>query len=259
MTSRNRLAGRLRASFFLKILLVFVGGGTALGMYLAASFWFFDWQQGRLSVRRTALNYAELVLGELADPPDTAAVREIATRLGVGIRIAGPGVDWTSEPGFPAFADVELPAAAAEGLNRAGLSRELGFGADLSRGEYRYLFALQAGRTAFGTESTTEEIADALFMIVLLACVYFATRHLLRPVRVLSEGVERLRRGDLNVEMQTRRTDELGQLMISFNEMARAVRERIKARDQLLVDVSHEIRSPLTRMRVALAAGAGAG
>ncbi len=34
--------------------------------------------------------------------------------------------------------------------------------------------------------------------------------------------------------------------------MARAVRERIKARDQLLLDVSHEIRSPLTRMRVAL-------
>lgn len=137
-------------------------------------------------------------------------------------------------------------------MNRAGLSRELGFGADLFRGEYRYLFALKSGRTAFGTESTTEGIADALFMIILLACVYFATRHLLRPVRVLSEGVERLRRGDRNIEMQTRRTDELGQLMISFNEMAGTVRERIRARDQLLADVSHEIRSPLTRMRVAL-------
>jgi signal transduction histidine kinase len=89
-------------------------------------------------------------------------------------------------------------------------------------------------------------------MILLLICLYFATRHLLRPVRLLSEGVERLRRGDLNVEMQTRRTDELGQLMVSFNEMAGAVRERIRARDQLLMDVSHEIRSPLTRMRVAL-------
>jgi signal transduction histidine kinase len=69
---------------------------------------------------------------------------------------------------------------------------------------------------------------------------------------VLSEGVERLRQGDWNVEMQTRRTDELGQLMVSFNEMAGAVRDRIRARDQLLIDVSHELRSPLTRMRIAL-------
>jgi signal transduction histidine kinase len=52
--------------------------------------------------------------------------------------------------------------------------------------------------------------------------------------------------------MPTKRTDELGRLIGSFNSMARAVRERIKARDQLLLDVSHEIRSPLTRMRVAL-------
>jgi signal transduction histidine kinase len=90
-------------------------------------------------------------------------------------------------------------------------------------------------------------------MILLLACVYIATRYLLRPVRILSEAVERLRRGDLTVEMQTRRSDELGKLMISFSEMAGVVRERLRARDQLLVDVSHEIRSPLTRMRVALA------
>ena len=253
MTPEPRLAGRLRASFFLKILLVFVGGFTAIGLYLMASFWLFDWQQGRLAVRTTAMNYAHLVLGELSDPPDTTAARAVAMRLGVGMRIEGPGVDWTSEPDFPSFDDADVPASVDGSPNRAGLSRALGFGADLYRGEYRYLFSLQAGSTAFGTESTTEEIADALFMIVLLACVYVATRYLLRPVRELSEGVERLRRGDLNVEMKTRRTDELGQLMTSFNEMAGAVRERIRARDQLLVDVSHEIRSPLTRMRVALA------
>jgi signal transduction histidine kinase len=219
-------------------------------MYLMASFWYFDWQQGRLSVRRSAMNYAQLILGELDDPPDTAVAREVSSRLGVGMRIAGPGVDWTSAAAFPAFDDVDLPTNANDGPNRAGLSREVGFGADLTRGDYRYLMTLQEG---FGTESTTEEIADALFMILLLGCVYVATRYLLRPVRVLSESVERLRRGELNVEMQTRRTDELGQLMTSFNEMAEAVRERIRARDQLLVDVSHEIRSPLTRMRVALA------
>jgi signal transduction histidine kinase len=252
MTPRHRFAVRLRTSFFLKILFVFVLGFTAVGLYLGASFWYFDWQQGRQTARRTALSYGDLVLAQLSDPPDTTFARELATRLGVRMRIRGPGLDWATDPGFPSFEETDLPVIEDGRLGRAGLSRALGFGADLTRGGYRYLFGLQAGGTGFGTESFTEEMADALFMILLLACVYLATRWLLRPVRVLSEGVERLRSGDLNVEMPTRRTDELGRLMVSFNEMARAVRERLRARDQLLADVSHEIRSPLTRMRVAL-------
>lgn len=252
MTSERHIARKLRASFFLKILLVFVGGFTAVGAYLIASFWLFDWQQERRSVRQTAVNYGQLVVDELGEPPDTSVARSVATRLGVGMRIEGPGIVWSSDAAFPAFEQVDLPVADEGRLGRAGLSRALGFGADITRGDYRYLLALQAGSIGIGSESTTEEVADAIFMIALLACVYLATRYLLRPVRVLSEGVERLRQGDLDVEMRTGRTDELGQLMISFNEMARAVRERIQARDQLLVDVSHEIRSPLTRMRVAL-------
>lgn len=252
MTPRKRLAGRLRASLFLKILLVFVGAFTAIALYSVTTFWLFDWQQQRLSVRQSAMNYAGLILDELADPPDTVQARSLAERLGVGMRIEGPGVDWVSGPGFPLFDDVDLPSVVEGGPDRAGLSRALGFGADVVRGDYRYMFSLQAGRIGLGSDSATEEITDLLFMAILLACVYLVTRYLLRPVRVLAEGVDRLREGDLDVRMPTRRTDELGQLMVSFEEMARAVRERLRSRDQLLTDVSHEIRSPLTRMRLAL-------
>ena len=47
-------------------------------------------------------------------------------------------------------------------------------------------------------------------------------------------------------------TDEFGVLTDAFNQMAARVREMITARDRLLIDVSHELRSPLTRMKVAL-------
>ena len=250
---RLELLGRIRSALFLKILLVFVGALTAMGTYFVITFWLFDWERERASVQTTAANYAGLILQELAHPPDTTQARALSDRMGVGMRIEGPGVDWASTETFAHFADVELPLVGDAGTVRAGIDREsLGFGAQLERGEYRYLMALQAGRIALGTGSATEDIADALFMVAILAGVYVLMRRLLRPVRVLSEGVDRLRMGDLDVEMPTRRTDELGRLIVSFNEMARAVRERIRARDQLLLDVSHELRSPLTRMRVAL-------
>jgi signal transduction histidine kinase len=249
---RLELLGRVRGALFLKILLVFVGAVTTMGAYFMLTFWYFDWERERPSVQATAANYARLVLDRLADPPDTAAARALSDSLGIGIRIEGPGLAWASVETFPGFDDVDLPPVGGAEHTRAGFEDGLGVSALLERGDYRYLMSLQAGRTALGTRSPTEDVADALFMVAVLAGVYLIMRRLLRPVRVLSEGVERLRQGDLEVEMPTRRTDELGRLIVSFNEMARAVRERIRARDQLLRDVSHEVRSPLTRMKVAL-------
>jgi signal transduction histidine kinase len=247
-----RFLGRVRSALFLKVLLVFVSAFTIVATYFAVTFWLVEFRRERPSLQTTAVNYASLVIDDIQDPRDTTRAREVAERLSVGMRIEGPGVDWTSSEEFPDFDDVDLDPYPQVPGARAGFAEGLGFSAEVRRGDYRYLLSLQAGRTALRTASPTDEIIDSLFMLAVLAGIYLVTRRLLRPVRVLSEGVERLRAGDLDVEMPTKRTDELGRLIVSFNAMARAVRERIKARDQLLLDVSHEIRSPLTRMRVAL-------
>jgi signal transduction histidine kinase len=245
------LLGKVRSALFLKILLVFVGAFTVVGMYFMLTFWLFDWQRERISVQATAINYAGYVLADIGNPPDTAAARDVSERLGVAMRIEGPGVSWVSDADVPAFTEVDLPEMPALPGARAGIAERLGFSADVTRDGYRYLLGLQSGRSALRT-SAREHVFDALFVITVLASVYLLMRRLLRPVRVLSEGVQRLRAGDLDVEMHTGRTDELGRLVDSFNAMTRAIRERIRARDQLLLDVSHEIRSPLTRMRVAM-------
>jgi signal transduction histidine kinase len=75
---------------------------------------------------------------------------------------------------------------------------------------------------------------------------------LLRPLRVLNDGVTRLGEGELGVTVPRTTTDEFGRLTDTFNLMAGRVREMITARDRLLIDVSHELRSPLTRMKVAI-------
>jgi signal transduction histidine kinase len=75
---------------------------------------------------------------------------------------------------------------------------------------------------------------------------------MLRPLRILNDGVTRLGEGDLGVVVPRTTTDEFGRLTDTFNLMAGRVREMVTARDQLLIDVSHELRSPLTRMKVAL-------
>ncbi|MEO6528699.1 MAG: HAMP domain-containing sensor histidine kinase [Gemmatimonadaceae bacterium] len=94
-----------------------------------------------------------------------------------------------------------------------------------------------------------------LLLLMILAAVVTAhafLRSILRPLRVLSDGVARLGEGALEVHVPRTTRDEFGVLTGAFNDMVGRVGAMVRARDQLLVDVSHELRSPLTRMKVAL-------
>jgi signal transduction histidine kinase len=95
-------------------------------------------------------------------------------------------------------------------------------------------------------------VLSLLVMAGVVLTTQAVLRKLLRPLRVLNDGVTRLGEGELGVSVPRTTTDEFGTLTDAFNRMAGRVREMITARDQLLIDVSHELRSPLTRMKVAL-------
>lgn len=76
------------------------------------------------------------------------------------------------------------------------------------------------------------------------------------PLRLLRDGFERLAAGDLDVRLAPRlgrRNDEIADLAHDFDVMAARLSQLVTARDRLLNDVSHELRSPLTRLQLAIA------
>ena len=79
-----------------------------------------------------------------------------------------------------------------------------------------------------------------------------AIRWILKPVRWLSDGVRQVSSGNFDYRMPVKRLDEFGTLAEAFNSMTGRIREMLHARERLLLDVSHELRSPITRMKVAL-------
>lgn len=90
------------------------------------------------------------------------------------------------------------------------------------------------------------------FLIVLILASYWFQRSQLRPLQTLRGGVEAVARGDLKTRLPVTRADELGQVAEAFNQMTHRVEEMIAGRERLLADVSHELRSPLARIKVAL-------
>ncbi len=95
--------------------------------------------------------------------------------------------------------------------------------------------------------------------IAILAFISFALCLLLahsfsKPVRLIKKATTKLGQGDFATRVKglDRRGDELGQLANSFNEMAEQLQQHQCAQKRLLGDVSHELRSPLTRLQMAL-------
>jgi signal transduction histidine kinase len=89
-------------------------------------------------------------------------------------------------------------------------------------------------------------------IMIILLLAYIMIRLLLQPIKALDVGVKQVAHGNLDYRIEATRKDELGNLTRSYNEMTQKIKEMLHARDHLLRNVSHELRSPLTRMRVAL-------
>jgi len=80
-------------------------------------------------------------------------------------------------------------------------------------------------------------------------------RHFSAPIRKIQEGARSVASEQLDVRVSAGldgRRDELAVLARDFDEMADKLRTTRKARTQLLRDISHELRSPLARMRMAV-------
>ena len=195
------------------------------------------------SVHRVLGDYTRRLAAEAPGPEQA---RRMAGRLAVQIRYEGPQGSWTTDDTLPSIGEV---------ANTHGMF-------DPAWGGSRYLVAApQGGQYLFAWEfgRRTRTAHDRLLMMLLtlmtavFCAAYFVMTRALRPLRALQDGVQRLSAGDLDVVIENRTRDEFGSLTAAFNLMAARVKERVKARDQLLVDVSHELRSPLTRLKVALA------
>ena len=90
-----------------------------------------------------------------------------------------------------------------------------------------------------------------VFGAAVLLC-YWLAYYLTSPVRKLQKAVERFGHGDLSARAGSNRRDELGELARTFDRMAGRIETLLAAERRLLLDISHELRSPLARLGVAV-------
>jgi two-component system sensor histidine kinase CpxA len=114
----------------------------------------------------------------------------------------------------------------------------------------RYWFISIAPRPKVRSWFLTPE--HIFWLLATLLLCYWLALHLTSPVRALQKAVERFGHGELSARVNSTRRDELGQLADAFDQMAGRIETLLAAERRLLLDISHELRSPLARLGVAV-------
>jgi signal transduction histidine kinase len=237
-------------------------------VYVMASRYVFDlvWGTGYLSevIGAHMALHVDYVLDDIGLPPRIDRAEAIVAKVPVDIMILGPDLRWASDEGFPPLDQVPfersrflIPTTLYEvqpwtkTIELIELARfDNRAYVKIHDGPYEIIFASPKFAEPPRPQLTTPLIAG-LAVIVLAGC-YLAVRWLVKPIRWIKEGAARIGQGDLEYRIPATRKDDLGELAQDINRMADDVREMLEAKRQLLLAISHELRSPLTRAKVAL-------
>jgi two-component system sensor histidine kinase CpxA len=234
----NRLSLRIFAALFAALALIAIGAVLITGWVIA------ERRDARPGAMRELIEDAR----EVAAAGDRAALEEWLR--GRDSRWFGRRVYLVDGAGRELLErDLPLPP-------RAALSRRWPVLIDRNGDTYRLLLAPRRPPVLGVLSAPQAQLPLVLLTLFVVAGVSAVlARSLTRPIADLQRAAQALAAGDLQtrVSAATRaRGDEIGRLGAAFDSMAHDLRELIGARERLLRDVSHELRSPLARMRLAI-------
>jgi signal transduction histidine kinase len=234
---RHALGHSLRVRLLVLFLLLAIGLAATFifGMQKALSV---GW---RVAARPLVSDYVDRLVTEIGSPPSIERAQILAQRLPVSVQISGPVVNWRSNPQSEALLRYRAPRDEWQDGPPRLLSRTTPDGHRIELGVSVAAWEHQPHRVGWYTLAG---------ILTLTALAYAYIRRLLIPLDDIRDGAKRFGTGDFGEPIPVRRPDELGQLASDVNTMARSIHQMLEAKRGLLLAISHELRSPLTRARL---------
>jgi two-component system sensor histidine kinase MtrB len=208
-------------------------------------------------------------LPTLSLPPSQATLDAFAAALESsnavvayhGLR-SGPGIDLDSVPpdlrqAVATSTNIQFQRVDAQGTPMffVGVPVQTGTRDRLSGIEVYAMVSLSQQQTAIDELARQAWLYSALALPFAVAVALLAARQVLRPVRALNAAANQLGRGRLDVRLRATGSDELAQLVTTFNNTAAELERTVgtlRAMEadarRFVADVSHELRTPLAAM-----------
>ncbi len=246
---RKKWYQKVFRSVFTKLLVIIIATGIALNL-VVVGFFVAHRHMVESSIHQNVIQYINYLIADIGNPPSVERAQEIARQTLLKIHFQSPQNKWSTAGNPPDLNRGRFYAWKESPNIRFGRYHGHSF-VEVNRDNGLFIFE-------FAKPFDRKDRTDGLFLIllvlivVILGAAFLTIRRVLRPVKWLNEGVQEVSRGNLDHRVPLKKYDELRDLAEAFNNMTDRIRKMLQAKEQLLLDVSHEMRSPLTRMKVAI-------
>jgi len=236
-------------SIFTKLLVVLILTGICINLVVAGFFWIHRSAAGR-PLQKNILQYLNYIIDDLGTPPNLARAKQIGEMASLQIHYEGNDTRWSTIGNLARIEKAHWREWSRDPVIRLGSYRGHHF-VELIHPNGRFIVGLDKH---FDLDPARKRLVIILLTLLtlILTGAFLSIRWILKPVRWLNDGVREVSRGNLEYRIPLKRSDELRDLAAAFNDMTERIRDMLHTKEQLLLDVSHELRSPLTRVKVAL-------
>ena len=194
--------------------------------------------------------YLEYVTQDIGSPPDLNKAMELTQNLSFELRIKGGKLRWQSRDNIPEIELLQFETGPEPYLNYKVAHYRGSNYVLLQYGEYEYLYVI--GKLFKGSKNK-RSLGLIIVIIISMLVLFFLIRSSLNPLKVISAGVKNIADGDLESPIEVHQSTEFNRLANGINDMALQISSMLEGKQQLLLAISHELRSPLTRAKVNLA------
>lgn len=237
-------------SVFARLTLICLIAGLVIIFLVAGFFGHLFGTSAQSHLRKNLTQYLTYVAKDLGTPPTLERARKIAGELSFQIRFESPEGGWSTSDKIPTLRELEEKKLSREPFPLRNIFHKR-HPIVIKQGSGTFIFVLTQEHTMEnGWQMWTGLLIFLIISVVIVT--YLAVRRILAPLRFLAEGVQQVSNGNLDYRMPHWCTAEFDQLADGYNTMTTRIRTMLHSKEQLLLDVSHELRSPLTRMKVAL-------
>lgn len=254
----NRLSVRIFVAFFLALLLVLAGAVAITGWTLNERD---ERASGELQIAAERAAEALALRGRTGLATWAKAQQKESTTAVVILVVDDLGreiLDRPLPPDLSAPSDADLEAEFSADLPTVALNlpnaRPMLYSEDGAHFELIPVPRARGPLAALGLRESAPALVLLALIVTALISVVLA-RSVTGPILDLQSTTESLAGGKLDARVPARtlrRKDELGRFSRSLNTMAERLSSLVNSHDELLRNVSHELRSPLTRMRLAI-------
>ncbi|MBL4703451.1 MAG: HAMP domain-containing histidine kinase [Flavobacteriales bacterium] len=202
-------------------------------------------QQRYHSLMKSHIRY---LLDDIGSPPDEAKVKKLTTMLDIKIMLEGPNGLWRSHKKMISPEKLSIVHTIDEQMSIAAFRNKRFIVFQVESYTY-YITGMRPFMTDYGRGWL---IFAFILTLLLIFLSYRSVKWLFRPLNEIKLGAKRISEGELSYRIDNRRYDEIGEITQSVNNMAEELEKMIEAKRQLLLGISHELRSPLTRVKVGI-------